>query len=85
MAKSKRERIAKRKADIAAAQQRIQAEEAKISVSRKRIKAERRRISCWDKEVLKLHGELLAEQVQASNLTLEDALAALDLQGEEQT
>lgn len=84
MAKTKQERIAKYEANIVAAEQRIQVEEAKINASRKKIRDEQKRISGWKAEILSCTGELLAEQFRASNLSLEDALAALDLQGEVQ-
>ena len=79
MATSKAERINTLKESITAAEKRIAAEEQKIAASRQRITRERKRIRDWNEQILKSEEALLAEHYRKSKLTLDDALAALDL------
>lgn len=77
--KPKIEGIDNLKEEIAAAEKRIATEETKIAACRERIKRERLRIRQRREEILSREATLLAERYRASNMSLEDALAALDL------
>ncbi len=79
MATSKVERRNTLQESITAAEKRIAAEEQKIAASRQRITRERKRIRDWNEQILKSEEALLAEHYRKSKLTLDDALAALDL------
>jgi predicted nucleic acid-binding Zn-ribbon protein len=79
MATSKAERINTLQENIAAAEKRIAAEEQRIAASRQRIARERKRIRENNEQILKIEEALLAEHYRSSKLSLDDALAALDL------
>ena len=85
MPKTKQDRIEERQKDIAAAKQRIEQEEAKISSAKARINSEKKRIRGWQDEICRYEEELLAEKFRASNISLEDALAAIELQSDQQS
>lgn len=71
--------------EIADAEQRIQAESAKITAAQARIRKERKRIQTMNDEISRHQAALLAEKFRSSNLTLEDALAALELQSDQRS